>query len=59
MNSTDNSGHDPIYTARRLLSQGQGLESNPFDESLSAHDEFDDEMSRLTLEQERQEAMQP
>jgi hypothetical protein len=50
---------DPVYTARRLHSEGQGEESNPFAYETDDHETFRVEIERLQIEEMKQEAQQP
>lgn len=56
MTGTEFFERDPIYTARRLHSEGQGAESNPFDPSTAQHVAFKYEMELLQLDEAKREA---
>lgn len=54
--STEYFKRDPIFTAGRLFSEGQGVESNPFPYDTADHKAFDAEIERLQMEEMKQEA---
>ena len=54
MSSTEYFKRDPIYTARRLHSEGQGVESNPFAYDTADHMEFILEMNKLEIEEAKE-----
>jgi hypothetical protein len=56
MNGTMFFQADPVYTARRLHSEGQGVESNPFPYDTDDHELFKIEMELLDIEDRRREA---
>ena len=59
MSSTEFFERDPVYTARRLHSEGQGPESNPFEKGTANHKAFKYEMELLQLDESKREALQP
>ena len=56
--STEYFKRDPVYTARRLHSEGQGVESNPFPYGTADHKAFNDEMELIQHEDQQREAHQ-
>jgi hypothetical protein len=56
MNGTVFFQADPVYTARRLHSEGQGVESNPFPYDTADHKRFEIEMELLAIEEQQKEA---
>jgi hypothetical protein len=56
MMSTEFFKRDPAFTARRLHSEGQGPESNPFPYDTSDHERFEIEMELLDIEERQKEA---
>jgi hypothetical protein len=59
MTGTKNTEHDPIYMARRLFGEGQGVESDPFKDEPISSLAFKYEMELLQLDDAKREAESP